>query len=93
MREDYNVKSNLEKENKEILIFNNDIKHNFGLLGGTAIKIVRVSDDYTKNYCGPILFKGNNFEENFGCRTSFGLVNVHCHFGQASDLGYPENND
>ncbi len=81
MKEDFNTKSNLLNEKKEIYIFNNDIKHNFGLLGGTAFKIVRVADDYTKNYCGPILFEKNNFEENFGCRTSFGLVNIHCNFG------------
>jgi hypothetical protein len=59
-----------------------------GLYSGSAVKIFRWSLEYLSNFCGPILFDSNLFEENLGCNYNVGLVDVICAFGEVIDYGY-----
>ncbi|KAL4440919.1 hypothetical protein ABPG74_009332 [Tetrahymena malaccensis] len=78
--------TNTLRSKKEIYFFKNNFINNVGIFYGSAIRIVRYSYDYQENFCGPILFDTNKFQQNLGCRSNYGTVNIHCLFGSTAQI-------
>ncbi|EGR34627.1 hypothetical protein IMG5_005490 [Ichthyophthirius multifiliis] len=84
----------LINKKSEIFIYKNIFEMNFGLMAGSVIRIMRKGPLYTENYCGPIYLKENIFQENYGCRTNFAIVNIQCFFqGEFTDSGIQKAKD